>query len=969
MKKRLYVPTMVLLAMCMISSCKLGFSNSVKDAVPAGGKVITVVCDIPEADGARAIGGDSTSLDSVVVSAANSGGTSVGSSTLTKVGGVWTGTMAVSEYGTLTFSAKALDLSSTRVRYSGSKASVVDAATTSVSVPVALPDLWYVKQAFLGSNGTTTTYTASAASGSLIAAAPYASMASGTVSVHHYYSGSGNVYKGASLWNYANNNAEFLVLPAKMDGDFSVTATINAANFNKASTASGIGVGMFSGFEPTDFYALNIAQTNAGAYWAYTSAAGAVSAGGSTIAWAKSADYTITFRRVGSVFYYATNLAGSTANAEQSNNVSYCYGCTGSVYPGITFGNVDATIKNIVIKDAGGIVVYDSSIGTLTEHITPSLSVSASTATIDIVNTAGTTVTATAVADGGAKANVSLSGYDSGVCSASVTENAGNSTITILPVSVGSTTITVTNATDSTKTKTIAVTITSWASSDSYGTLSAGTVYPAVAATGAYTDGELSITFDNAPTLNAGGYVCIYSLSGTTATLVDTIKFAGETQTVAGTTLQVANQLARVSGNTAYFTPHLGKLAVNTKYFVAIPTTSITATLNTMAFNGFSNLGTVATWQFTTRTAAPTLVTSTAVTVDGSQSGTANFRTLQAALDAIAASTLTDTNITINVAAGTYHEVVRYAPATTDATKTITIAGPAGNTRGATCTITWSNYDGLNSGTSPRPVVYFKGRNLVLKNLTLVNTWPRTTNVASQAETIYFASGAGFTMAANNCSFKSCQDTLQTSGRNWFSNCYIQGNTDFIWGTADACLIENSDLYCYNDGYSSATAVLFVARTGATITAGTASTVGKGYVLLNSTVTVDDGISTLFARDAGTGAFYDQVALVNVVMKADAAKTSSGTLGSGLWSSDSYLYWGDGSYIGWKKYNVTGLTAVSDTPRANTATLDSTTYTNEFSTRALILNRVVNYAADGTLSYADVTSNWDTSALASDFGL
>ena len=92
--------------------------------------------------------------------------------------------------------------------------------------------------------------------------------------------------------------------------------------------------------------------------------------------------------------------------------------------------------------------------------------------------------------------------------------------------------------------------------------------------------------------------------------------------------------------------------------------------------------------------------------------------------------------------------------------------------------------------------------------------------MVSQAEALYFAGGSAFTLAAFNSSFSSNQDTIQTSGRNWFYNCYIEGNVDFIWGTADAALFESCSLRFINDvGGGAASYSLFVARTGATIAA------------------------------------------------------------------------------------------------------------------------------------------------------
>jgi pectin methylesterase-like acyl-CoA thioesterase len=390
---------------------------------------------------------------------------------------------------------------------------------------------------------------------------------------------------------------------------------------------------------------------------------------------------------------------------------------------------------------------------------------------------------------------------------------------------------------------------------------------------------------------------------------------------------------------------------------VVVPTTSITGTLTAMPFNGFSNLNTVATWKFTTR-AAPTL-SATSVTVDGSQTSTANFRTLQGALNGLAAGLAGATAVTINMAAGTYTELVRYVgPA---ATQTITILGPAGNNRGDNCVIQYANGNGMNGSTATRASVYFSNTNVVLQNITLKNTAVRS--VVSQAEAIYFAGGSAFTLAANNSSFYSNQDTIQTSGRNWFYNCYVEGNVDFIWGTADAALFENCSLRFINDlGGAAASYNLFVARTGATIAATANGTVPKGYVLLNSTVSVDANVTAYFGRDAGTGAFYDQAALINVVF------SGAGMLGAGIWTvTTAPLSLGDSSYVGWKSAGCSGLNlATLTTDPKTSATIAS--QATEYDSRDHILNRVVTVTAGLPSGYQAAATSWDVSSLATAWG-
>ena len=96
------------------------------------------------------------------------------------------------------------------------------------------------------------------------------------------------------------------------------------------------------------------------------------------------------------------------------------------VYPAISFNNVAATITDLVIKDAGGAIVYDSATGTLVNYIPPSLTLSAST--VGLNKGAAASVTATANALGGAVSAVTAVSADPSIARRTVTNGATNST-------------------------------------------------------------------------------------------------------------------------------------------------------------------------------------------------------------------------------------------------------------------------------------------------------------------------------------------------------------------------------------------------------------------------------------------------------------------------------------------------------------------------------------------------------------
>jgi pectin methylesterase-like acyl-CoA thioesterase len=83
------------------------------------------------------------------------------------------------------------------------------------------------------------------------------------------------------------------------------------------------------------------------------------------------------------------------------------------------------------------------------------------------------------------------------------------------------------------------------------------------------------------------------------------------------------------------------------------------------------------------------------------------------------------------------------------------------------------------------PVLYSKKNDqsgLSLYNIDFINTFPQTPSFASLAADFY-----GNNMAAYGCSFVGYQDTLLANhGTQLFSNCYIEGSVDFVWGFSKA---------------------------------------------------------------------------------------------------------------------------------------------------------------------------------------
>ena len=213
--------------------------------------------------------------------------------------------------------------------------------------------VYFVKQA----NGTTT-----------------ATLAGGTFSVNSSYGTSGNGFKYVAPNYYGTVSNGFISFPTPMTGDFSITAQVTVTTQNKANNACGIGVGLTTGFAGTDAYAYVLMRNSNNSTNGYAvSAAGRISAGAPTVAFTNGTPLQLTFARTGSNVSYSAGPVGGTPTtntvaASLLTNGTAVYG-TGPVYPAISFNNVAATITNLVIKDAGGAVVYDSATGTLVNYI------------------------------------------------------------------------------------------------------------------------------------------------------------------------------------------------------------------------------------------------------------------------------------------------------------------------------------------------------------------------------------------------------------------------------------------------------------------------------------------------------------------------------------------------------------------------------------------------------------------------
>ena len=481
-----------------------------------------------------------------------------------------------------------------------------------------------------------------------------------------------------------------------------------------------------------------------------------------------------------------------------------------------------ATISDIVVTVSGTQVFASDSSTALSLWKTATLTIDSTAQTISTGSTASVIVTATKAGADAEAADFTAVSSDTSVATVSPASGSSGSAVTITGVSAGEATITFTNDSDSDRTAVFTITVADYPASNGAYSLSEK-AYPASGASAAYYDGEISLTFDDEPSVSTGGYVCIYDSDGN---VVDTIKFDNETNTIWDSiTRNVGNQMVRIEDKTVYIQLHANKLQAETAYYVAIPDGAITGTLNGIAFGGLSNVkDDTKGWNFTTK-AAPDVSDGT-VTVSKSDES-ADFRSVQAALYALK-SYSGDAVVTIEP--GTYYELLYYKGSASSLK--LVGKGTSGN-YGTDTVIAYANTNdmmndyGTGSGQhmSYRSVADFESVNVVLEHLTINNTArtgdvlnsnPEYTMTTGQAEALFF-NGSGKTLAVWDCSLISCQDTIYTSGKNWFYKCYIEGDVDYIWGSPTASLFEDCVLNCH---YNSSAANAYV--TQGRINAGTA---------------------------------------------------------------------------------------------------------------------------------------------------
>jgi len=570
--------------------------------------------------------------------------------------------------------------------------------------------------------------------------------------------------------------------------------------------------------------------------------------------------------------------------------------------------------------------------------------------------------------------------------------------------------------------------------------VSTGNTLPANGATNVPYDTLLRLGFDSVPTLgNAGTIKICLSADAGCASPVDTINLAdayvpfdiGNKYFAKVSTSRInvlggpnVDQVRYVNylpvivyGNTAIIFPHNNKLQPSTAYYVTIDDGVLSGSFGGAAFHG---IAAPSGWTFTTKAAlsAP-LPTTLNVAADNS----ADFATVQGAVDALPKSSAVPT--TISIAPGVYQELlyirnksnVTFKNAGTDSTAVV---------------IQYDNCDGFNPGTGStqapgttnvkgggRAVVLMTGGSgnafdtITIKNLHPQNgfvlpsatpqdpsgtvaitgssspTFTNGTSSVTQAEALYFNVSYGNTGAvppavpnepgqfvAKHSNFVSFQDTLQVKGWSWFYDCFVTGDVDFIWGTPNAALFERSEIKArYNASASPAPSIV---QSRAYVGYGTSTTPPSpirqsypGFVFLNCALTKEDGAIESLARQitAPTTSTttnytyyyqYDVVSFIDCSMDSHIPSTGWASTGANLAPTP---------VTGWREYRsfTPGGQWVDVTQRVPALPIDTTPYTNgslqltDADVAKFFADRATIFGgtSDGTYSTTGYPSGWN----------
>jgi hypothetical protein len=290
------------------------------------------------------------------------------------------------------------------------------------------------------------------------------------------------------------------------------------------------------------------------------------------------------------------------------------------------------------------------------------------------------------------------------------------------------------------------------------------------------------------------------------------------------------------NSNTAIITlPTSTTLAYGRSYYVQMDP-GVFVDTNGAAYPGISD---TTSWTFTVKASGPTNGTTNIVV--GNDGTTTDFSTLEGAAEFVPTSNTAPTTVTVRK--GFYPEVVYWK------SPNVTIQG-----QGRTNTvIAFINNNYINPSTSTRPVMDVVTTNVTLQDLAIYNMTPYN---GSQAETLYTS---GSSISLKRVGLYSYQDTLLANAGSCFvTDSYIEGNVDYMWGTA-ATYLQRCELRA-NTNNGSAVAGYSQARNASN---------GYGFSFVNCTLDAYPGVtnnSYSLSRSFSASYPFNQTAYINCRM-------------------------------------------------------------------------------------------------------
>jgi len=299
-------------------------------------------------------------------------------------------------------------------------------------------------------------------------------------------------------------------------------------------------------------------------------------------------------------------------------------------------------------------------------------------------------------------------------------------------------------------------------------------LFPASRSADVCADTPLRLAFNEPVVLGSRGKIAVYRAANNKLADAFDLSDAGFTNNFGGKTLRY--DPIWIEGGVVSVALHSRALSPGESYYVNIEP-GVFKSGSGDEFGGFTN---DSAWKFSTRAALSGGRTNLIVAADG----TGDFCTPQGAVDYVP-----DDNqlpVEIFVRKGVYDGMLYIAP---DKSRIHFI----GEDRKGTI-IAGRNNDRFNSGRLGRSLMSVDANDFVLENMTLRNTTPYR---GSQAEALRVS---GDRCVLRNDDFHSFQDTLLLSGSVYATNCYVEGDVDFIWGQGSV-FFDRCEIKAVHNGY------------------------------------------------------------------------------------------------------------------------------------------------------------------------